>query len=82
MAAGFLQRCQNILWHFTPKMIHFQALKKNIFTNNNVIDFDPIKIQTCLAPQNDRQHLSFVKDIYVDAKKITTKGQKMAIFET
>ena len=53
-----------------------------ILTNNNVIAFDPIKIQTCLAPQNDRQHLSFVKYIYVDAKKMTSKGQKRAIFET
>ena len=47
-----------------------------ILNNNNVIDFDPIKIQTCLAPHNDRQHLLFVKDIYVDAKKMTTKGPK------
>ena len=53
-----------------------------ILCNNNVIDFDPIKIQTCLAPQNDRQHLSFVKDNYVDAKQMTTKGQKMAFFKT
>ena len=27
-----------------------------------VITFVPIKIQTCLAPQNDRGNLSFVKD--------------------
>ncbi len=47
-----------------------------ILNNNNVIDFDPIKIQTCLDPQNDRQHLLFVKYIYVDAKKMTTKGPK------
>ena len=47
-----------------------------ILNNNNVIDFDPIKIQTCLAPHNDRQHLLFVKDIYVDAKKMTTKCPK------
>ena len=32
--------------------------------------FDPIKIQTCLAPRNDSQHLSFVKDIYVAGKKL------------
>ena len=51
-----------------------------ILTNNNVIVFDPIRIQACLAPQNDRQLLSFVKDTYVDAKKMTTKGQKMAFF--
>ena len=76
MTAGFLQRCQNLLRRFTPEMIHFQAWKKDILNNNNVIDFDPIKIQTCLAPHNDRQHLLFVKDIYVDAKKMTTKGPK------
>ena len=69
MRAGFLQRCQNLLRRFTPEIIHFQAWKKMILNNNNVIDFDPIKIQTCLAPHNDRQHLLFVKDIYVDAKK-------------
>ena len=53
-----------------------------ILTNNNVIAFDPIKIQTCLAPQNDRQLLSFVKYTYVVAKQMTTKGQKMAFFKT
>ena len=40
-----------------------------IFNNHIVIAFDPIKIQICLAPHNDRQHLIFVKDTYVDAKK-------------
>ena len=34
-----------------------------------VVAFDPIKIQTCLAPQNDCQHLIFVKDYYVVGKK-------------
>ena len=48
-------------------------MKKMILPNNNVLAFDPIKIQTCLAPQNDRQHRSFVKDTYVDAKQMTTK---------
>ena len=52
-----------------------------ILNNNNVIDFDPIKIQTCLAPHNDHQHLLFVKDTNVDAKKMTTKGQIMAFFK-
>ena len=37
-----------------------------------VVAFDPIKIWTCLAAQNDHQHLSFVKDIHVVGKK----GQK------
>ena len=51
-------------------------MKENILNSNNVIAFDPIKIQTCLAPHSDRQHLISVKDTYVDAKKITTKGHK------
>ena len=34
-----------------------------------VVAFDPIKIFTYLAPQNDRLNLNFVKDIYVIAKK-------------
>ena len=44
MTAGFLLRCQNLLRYFTPEMMHFQAWKKMILTNNNVITFDPIKI--------------------------------------
>ena len=47
-----------------------------------VIVFDPIKIYTDWAHQNDGQNLSFVKYIYVVAKKMTTNGQEMAIFET
>ena len=35
-----------------------------------------------LAPQNDRLNLSFMKDIYVVAKKMARNVQKMAIFET
>ena len=31
-----------------------------------VIAFEPIKIQTHSAPQNDRLNFSFVKDIHVD----------------
>ena len=34
-----------------------------------VITFEPIKIQTHSAPQNDRLNFSFVKDVYVDGKK-------------
>ena len=47
-----------------------------------VMTFEPIKIYTCSAPQNDRQNFSFVKDTYVDGKKVTRNGRKMAIFET
>ena len=31
-----------------------------------VIIHEPIKIQTCSAPQNDRLNFGFVKDIHVD----------------
>ena len=31
-----------------------------------VITFDPIKIQTHSAPQNERLDFSFLKDIHVD----------------
>ena len=34
-----------------------------------VITFEPINIQTCLAPQNVCLNLSFVKDVHVVAKK-------------
>ena len=56
---------------------HFSNLNFQIFFFQNwktqfwkqiaiyVIAFDPIKIQTCLAPQNDCQNPSFVKDNYV-----------------
>ena len=36
--------------------------------------FEPIMIKTCSAPQNDR--LSFVKDTYVDGKKLARNGRK------
>ena len=36
---------------------------------DNVVVFDPIEIQTHLAPQNDHQHLNFVKDVYAIGKK-------------
>ena len=43
-----------------------------------VVAYDPIEIQTHFAPQNDHQHPSFVKDIYVGFKKMTRKGHKIA----
>ena len=60
-------------------MLHFQAWKKKDFNQYNVVAFDPIKIYTHLAPQNDRLNLSFVKDIYVVAQKMARNDQKMAI---
>ena len=45
-----------------------------------VITFDPIKIQTHSAPQNDRLNFSFVKDTNVDGKKLARNGQKTATY--
>ena len=47
-----------------------------------VITFDPIKIQTHSAPQNDCLNLSFVKDIHVVGKKMTRKCRKTAIHQS
>ena len=44
-----------------------------------VIAFDPIKILTCWALQNDRQNLSFVKATNVVGKKMAGNTCKMAI---
>ena len=57
-------------------------MKKNDFTNINVIGVDPIKIQTNSTPQNHPLNGSFVKDVYVVAKKMITNGGKSAIFGT
>ena len=65
----FLLWCQNSLRQNSPKMMHFQAWKKKDFNQYYVVAFDPIKIYTHLAPQNDRLNLSFMKDIYGVAKK-------------
>ena len=42
-----------------------------------VITFEPIEVQTCSAPQNDRLNLVFVKDIKVDVEKMTRNRHKM-----
>ena len=49
---------------FLPKWKKMET-KKKLY----VVAFDPIKILTLKAPQNDRLNLSFVKDFYVVAKK-------------
>ena len=41
--------------------------------------FEPSKIQTRLAPQNDCLNLQFGKDIHVVGEKMTRSGLKMAI---
>ena len=57
-------------------------MKNKYLKQDSVVAFDPIDIFTHKAPQNDRLNLSFVKDAYVVAKKLTTNGQKMTFFET
>ena len=59
---------------FLPKLKKME-IEKFVFY---VVAFDSIKIQTPLAPQNDRHNLSFVKDICVAGKKMTRNGGKMA----
>ena len=51
-------------WNLNFQVFFLQNWKTQLSTQIviYVIAFDPIKIQTCLAPQNDRQNLSFVKD--------------------
>ena len=58
------------------------GIKKKDFNKYYDVAFDPNKIYTHLAPQNDCLNLSFVKDIYVVAIKLARNDQKMAIFET
>ena len=42
-----------------------------------VITFEAIEVQTCSAPQNDRQNLGFVKDIKVVVEKMTRNRRKL-----
>ena len=43
------------------------------------VTFEPIKIQTCSAPQNDCLNLSFVKVTHVVGKKMARSVRKWAI---
>jgi hypothetical protein len=45
-----------------------------------IITFEPIKVQTSSAPQNDLVNLSFVKDIYADGQKLARNGRKTTIY--
>jgi hypothetical protein len=47
-------------------------MKKIILTNNNVIDFDPIKISTHSTPQNDLRIL--LKSVHRRLRKIKMKS--------
>ena len=46
------------------------------------IIFDPIRIQKRSALQNDHLNISFVKDTYVNDKKMARKVGKMVIYES
>ena len=46
------------------------------------ITFEPIKIWTHEAPQNDRLNFSFVTDIIVDGKKMSRNGCKIAVCQS
>ena len=59
----------------------FKNTSGNFFVNYMNI-FHKTKVQTCSVPQNDRLNLSFVKDIYVVAKKMTRSGHKTAIYHS
>ena len=67
---------------YGPKIFEFFLSKlKKVETEKFVfyaVAFDPIKIQKCLAPQNDRQQLTFFKDDYEVGKKWTRNNPKMA----
>ena len=44
-----------------------------------VIIHEPINIETCSAPQNDRLNFFFMKDIYEDSQKVARNSSKTAI---
>ena len=46
------------------------------------INYEQINIQKRSAPQNGCLNLSFVKDTYVNAKKMARKVGKMVIYES
>ena len=56
------------IYHFVSSQI-----QKDIFAFC-VITFEPIEVQTHSAPQNGHLNLSFVKDIYVDGRKLVKNG--------
>ena len=68
---------QNRKKHYTNNKFlpNWKKIEKKIFAFC-VITFEPIMINTCSAPQNDRLNLSFVKD----SGKLARNGQKMAIY--
>ena len=68
---------QNAKTHFFLQNRTKTKMEKIAFC---VITFEPIKIQTHSAPQNDRLNFSFVKDTYEDGEKLARNGRKMATY--
>ena len=66
-------KCQHFHFPF------FAILKKKIICVFALVTFEPIKIQTCSASQNDRLNFSFVKDIHVVGEKMARNGGKTDI---
>ena len=48
---------------------------------SEAINFEPFKIKTCSAPQNDLLNLSFVKDKHIYGKKVARNGRTTVIYE-
>ena len=67
---------ETAIYHFVSSQV-----KKNIFAFC-IITFEPIKVQTFSAPQNDRLNLRFVKEIYEDGEKLARNGRKTAICQS
>ena len=58
---------------FLPKL-EKKLQPKNVFY---VVAFNIIRIQAHLAPQNEHQNLSFMKDIHVVGKKMTRNDHEI-----
>ena len=71
------------LFEFQTFYLHIQIVFEKIFfweKNSSMFafcvkTFEPIKIWTCSAPQNDGLNFSFVKDIKVVVEKMARKRQ-------
>ena len=80
------------LWHKTQqrkkrKFVYSYKITKKWewkylrFAAFEAITFEPIKIQTHLASQNDRLSLSFVKDKHTHGKKMARKGPTTVVYQ-
>ena len=67
--------------HITIFLLNQEKLEMEILIFYAIM-FEPIMVQKRSAPQNDSLNLSFVKDIYVHAKKMARKVGKMVIYES